>query len=303
MRIVGELDLPTVFHLSRLSRRFWQLLRRDKSSQTVWRDARKRSGITKPTAPGMTVYEQANLIFGCCKVRLRLSRAKVARPHRFCPTGLRQDDEQGRLGAQDPRLSVLLQEVCRRQANGACFHRGSRHCAVQPERVTFSCAGASPARAADAERFVCPALDSSGGERKTKHYSIHELRCVQRMLQEVVRLQQIALDSYAYEDYESDDGSADPREEHYTLTWTSYGLEALSFKNKCFGELQEIRAKADLVDDLQHVNEQRVAVRRLPSAPGVSMLDTALTRRSYLAGCQEDGWLVPAGGESQAHRA
>lgn len=74
LRILGELDLPTLVHLSRLSRRFWRLLRGDKSLHILWTDARQRSGITRPTAHGMSVYQQANLMFGCCQARPRFSR-------------------------------------------------------------------------------------------------------------------------------------------------------------------------------------------------------------------------------------
>ncbi|BGP22364.1 hypothetical protein JCM10295v2_001243 [Rhodotorula toruloides] len=37
--------------------------------RTVWKDARKRSGISRLAAPGITVYQHTRLMFGCCQGR------------------------------------------------------------------------------------------------------------------------------------------------------------------------------------------------------------------------------------------
>ncbi|BGP32400.1 hypothetical protein JCM10296v2_004181 [Rhodotorula toruloides] len=68
LRILGELDLQTVFHLSRLNKRFWQLLRSDTAAMHhLWEQARVRAGVPRLMAPGCDVYQYANLLFGCCR--------------------------------------------------------------------------------------------------------------------------------------------------------------------------------------------------------------------------------------------
>ncbi|GAA6039619.1 hypothetical protein JCM8097_002219 [Rhodosporidiobolus ruineniae] len=61
--IVSHLDLPTVFHLSRLNKRFYRFLR-DPTLEYIWEGAREESGLPKLTAEGMDVYGFANLLFG-----------------------------------------------------------------------------------------------------------------------------------------------------------------------------------------------------------------------------------------------
>ncbi|GAA5977059.1 hypothetical protein JCM11641_001288 [Rhodosporidiobolus odoratus] len=61
--ICAELDLPTVFHLSRLNKRFYAFLR-DPSLKYIWELARETSGLPELTAPGCDVYGYANLLFG-----------------------------------------------------------------------------------------------------------------------------------------------------------------------------------------------------------------------------------------------
>ncbi|BGP72559.1 hypothetical protein NBRC10513v2_005955 [Rhodotorula toruloides] len=68
LRVLDELDLQTVFHLSRLNKRFWQLLRSDTDAMhLLWERARIRAGIPRLMAPGCDVYQYANLLFGCCR--------------------------------------------------------------------------------------------------------------------------------------------------------------------------------------------------------------------------------------------
>ncbi|GAA5977055.1 hypothetical protein JCM11641_001287 [Rhodosporidiobolus odoratus] len=61
--ICAELDLPTVFHLSRLNKRFYAFLR-DPSLKYIWDVARESSGLPDLTSPGCDVYGYANLLFG-----------------------------------------------------------------------------------------------------------------------------------------------------------------------------------------------------------------------------------------------
>ncbi|GAA5871284.1 hypothetical protein JCM8547_007242 [Rhodosporidiobolus lusitaniae] len=64
--VASNLDLPTLFHLSRLNKRFYSFLR-DPQIEYVWEAARETSGLPTLTAPGMDTVGLANLLFGCCK--------------------------------------------------------------------------------------------------------------------------------------------------------------------------------------------------------------------------------------------
>ncbi|BGP05521.1 hypothetical protein JCM10049v2_001327 [Rhodotorula toruloides] len=217
LRILGELDLPTLVHLSRLSRRFWRLLRGDKSLHILWTDARQRSGITRPTAHGMSVYQQANLMFGCCQgCGKTTNKIDWVLRIRACPSCYRDR-------VADKQTASFSKEVL--------------------EIAPFS------------------QMDSSGGERKTKHYSVHDLRHVDAMLYRVVRTKTDALDTkrdcYDYGDDSDDEG--EPTEEHDALDWTYYGYNALTFKYRCFGRMEDIRSKDDFIHDLTVVRNKRVA--------------------------------------------
>ncbi|GAA5911370.1 hypothetical protein JCM6882_002358 [Rhodosporidiobolus microsporus] len=64
--ISSNLDLATVFHLSRLNKRFWRFLR-DPAVEYIWEEARKTSALPEMREPFSSVYQYANLLFGCCK--------------------------------------------------------------------------------------------------------------------------------------------------------------------------------------------------------------------------------------------
>ena len=68
--ICQHLDLETLFHVSRLNKYLWRLLRQTTSLEYLWERARIESGLPELTAAGMNVFEYANLVFGCCQVRL-----------------------------------------------------------------------------------------------------------------------------------------------------------------------------------------------------------------------------------------
>ena len=68
--ICEHLDLGTLFHVSRLNKYLWRLLRQTSSLEYLWERARIESGLPELTAAGMNVFEYANLVFGCCQVRL-----------------------------------------------------------------------------------------------------------------------------------------------------------------------------------------------------------------------------------------
>ncbi|GAA5871260.1 hypothetical protein JCM8547_007236 [Rhodosporidiobolus lusitaniae] len=63
--VASSLDLPTLFHLSRLNKCFYLFLR-DPQIEYVWEAARETSGLPTLTAPGMDTVGLANLLFGCC---------------------------------------------------------------------------------------------------------------------------------------------------------------------------------------------------------------------------------------------
>ncbi|BGP67875.1 hypothetical protein NBRC10513v2_001196 [Rhodotorula toruloides] len=217
LRILGELDLPTLFHPSRLSKRFWRLLRGDKSLHTLWTDARQRSGIRRPTAQGMGVYQQANLMFGCCQgCGKTTNKVDWVLRIRACPSCYRDL-------VADKQTACFSKEVL--------------------EIAPFS------------------QMDSSGGERKTKHYSVYDLRHVDAMLYKVVRTQTDALnikrDCYDYGEDSDEDG--EPTEEHDSLDWTRYGRTPLTFKYKCFCWLQDICSKSEFINDLTLLGYQRTA--------------------------------------------
>ena len=68
--ICQHLDLETLFHVSRLNKYLWRLLRQTTSLEYLWERARIESGLPELTAAGMNVFQYANLVFGCCQVRL-----------------------------------------------------------------------------------------------------------------------------------------------------------------------------------------------------------------------------------------
>ena len=70
--VCSELDLPTVFHLSRLNKRFYSFLRNNSTLSYIWDRARETSGLPELTTPGMNSVQYANLLFGgFCQVRRR----------------------------------------------------------------------------------------------------------------------------------------------------------------------------------------------------------------------------------------
>ncbi|BGO89088.1 hypothetical protein NBRC10512v2_001035 [Rhodotorula toruloides] len=200
LRIFGELDLPTLFHLSRLSKRFWRLLRGDKSLHTLWTDARQRSGIMRPTAHGMSVHQQANLMFGCCQgCGKTTNKVDWVLRIRACPSCYRDRV------ADKQTASFFSKEVLK----------------IAP----FS------------------QMDSSGGDRKTKHYSTDALDTMRNC--------------YGYREDSDDEG--DQTEDHDALDWTYHGYEALTFKYRCFGRMEDISSKDDFIHDLAVVRNKRVA--------------------------------------------
>ncbi|BGP37511.1 hypothetical protein JCM10450v2_001416 [Rhodotorula kratochvilovae] len=62
--VCSELDLPTVFHLSRLNRHFYAFLRNNSTLNYIWDRARETSGLPELTAPRMDSVQCANLFFG-----------------------------------------------------------------------------------------------------------------------------------------------------------------------------------------------------------------------------------------------
>ncbi|GAA6048150.1 hypothetical protein JCM3770_003685 [Rhodotorula araucariae] len=62
--VCSELDLPTLFHLSRLNKRFYSFLRNNSSLAFIWERAREASGLPELTAPGMDTVQYAHLLFG-----------------------------------------------------------------------------------------------------------------------------------------------------------------------------------------------------------------------------------------------
>ncbi|BGP18901.1 hypothetical protein JCM10213_005514 [Rhodosporidiobolus nylandii] len=88
--VCWSLDLQTIFHLSRLNSRFYRFLR-DPTMRNVWEAARETSGLPELTAPGCSIYQLANLVFGgycqgCAKATtkvdyiLRLRTCKACTP-------------------------------------------------------------------------------------------------------------------------------------------------------------------------------------------------------------------------------
>ncbi|BGP29570.1 hypothetical protein JCM10296v2_001309 [Rhodotorula toruloides] len=235
LRILGELDLPTRFHLSRLSKRFWRLLRGDKSLHILWTDAPQSSGITKPAAHGMSVYQQANLMFGCCQgCGKTTNKVDWALWIRACPPCYKDL-------VADKQSAAVSKEVL----EIAPFSQSKSRFARYPISPIL----------ADGEYSARLAVDSAGNDRKTKHYSVRELRHVEVMLQDVVESQTEALDikedRYEYWDSDSEDDDG--------LNWTDYGLEMLAFDYDCFGPLSNICSKGDLVFDLTSVQDVREA--------------------------------------------
>ncbi|GAA6039629.1 hypothetical protein JCM8097_002225 [Rhodosporidiobolus ruineniae] len=64
--ICSHLDLATVFHLSRLSKRFYRFLR-DPTLEYIWERARAESGLPELTAKDLSIYQYANLVYGRCQ--------------------------------------------------------------------------------------------------------------------------------------------------------------------------------------------------------------------------------------------
>ncbi|GAA5836920.1 hypothetical protein JCM11251_005823 [Rhodosporidiobolus azoricus] len=60
-----SLDLETLFHLSRLNKRFWRFLR-DTVVKYVWEEVRTATGVPELQLPGLSVYGLANLLYGRC---------------------------------------------------------------------------------------------------------------------------------------------------------------------------------------------------------------------------------------------
>ncbi|KWU45687.1 hypothetical protein RHOSPDRAFT_32612 [Rhodotorula sp. JG-1b] len=74
--ICEHLDLGTLFHVSRLNKYLWRLLRQTSSLEYLWEHARIESGLPELDAAGMSVFQYANLVFGCCQ-GCGVSAAKV----------------------------------------------------------------------------------------------------------------------------------------------------------------------------------------------------------------------------------
>ncbi|BGP45596.1 hypothetical protein JCM10450v2_001415 [Rhodotorula kratochvilovae] len=66
LRVCADLDFATLFHLSRLNKQFYRVLRAP-SAKSVWETVREDDGLHEPLASGMDVYALANLLFGCCQ--------------------------------------------------------------------------------------------------------------------------------------------------------------------------------------------------------------------------------------------
>ncbi|GAA6039660.1 hypothetical protein JCM8097_002240 [Rhodosporidiobolus ruineniae] len=65
-KVCSHLDFPTLFHLSRLNKRFYRVLR-DPTLEYIWQWARQESGFPALEATDMSIYKYANLLFGLCK--------------------------------------------------------------------------------------------------------------------------------------------------------------------------------------------------------------------------------------------
>ncbi|GAA6021842.1 hypothetical protein JCM10207_004515 [Rhodosporidiobolus poonsookiae] len=65
--IFCQLDLESVFTLSRLSKRLYRFLRMP-TSNYIWEAACKNVQMPELTAPGWTLPGLANLCYGCCQV-------------------------------------------------------------------------------------------------------------------------------------------------------------------------------------------------------------------------------------------
>ncbi|GAA5979444.1 hypothetical protein JCM10908_002926 [Rhodotorula pacifica] len=65
--ICEHVDLGTLFHLSRLNKYLWRLLRQTSSLEYLWERAREQSRLPALAAVGMNNYQYANLVFGLCQ--------------------------------------------------------------------------------------------------------------------------------------------------------------------------------------------------------------------------------------------
>ncbi|GAA5908281.1 hypothetical protein JCM8208_000365 [Rhodotorula glutinis] len=66
--ICEHLDLETLFHLSRLNKRFFKFLRGTSALPYLWEWAREESGLPELSAPCFSTVELANLLFSkCCQ--------------------------------------------------------------------------------------------------------------------------------------------------------------------------------------------------------------------------------------------
>jgi hypothetical protein len=65
--VCQNLDLPTVFYISRTSKAFYRFLRNSPVQMAIWDSARATSNL--PTTTGYSSVQAANLLFGNCMVR------------------------------------------------------------------------------------------------------------------------------------------------------------------------------------------------------------------------------------------
>ncbi|GAA5911359.1 hypothetical protein JCM6882_002355 [Rhodosporidiobolus microsporus] len=115
--ICAHLDLATVFHLSRLNKRFYGFLRAP-AMRYVWENAREESGLPGLTAPGMDEVGLANLLFGCCKgcgkatakvdYILRIRSCKACSPDLSLNQGIMSRNHYEYLTADLSRITRLL---------------------------------------------------------------------------------------------------------------------------------------------------------------------------------------------------
>ncbi len=65
--VCENLDLQTVFHISRTSKAFYRFLRNSPAQIAIWDTAREASGL--PALTAFSSIQSANLLFGNCAVR------------------------------------------------------------------------------------------------------------------------------------------------------------------------------------------------------------------------------------------
>jgi len=131
--VCEHLDLETLFHVSRLNKRFYKFLRGTAALSYLWDWAREESGLPELTAPGFSTVQLANLLFSkYCQVRSlsKLRRARIAfadvhEPLPLCP------DLQN-CARTTPKVDFLLRvRLCQACSNYLCVsslaHRSREH--------------------------------------------------------------------------------------------------------------------------------------------------------------------------------